>query len=266
MRPYTGPDDLRLMQGLAQRLWSHRSQWHIGDLVWQRFQHLGREPEWPTALWEVDGRVVAWGWVREPGGLAYQVDPDFPDLAAEVVAWGEPEAVWLIDGEEHLVPAGFTAREVRSTHMSRSLAGLPEPVLPPGFRVGPVDDVAARVACHRSVWRPSRVTEESYRVVMGAWPYERSLDQVVVASDGTVAAQCLVWADEVNAVGELEPVGTVESFRRLGLGRAVCLAAMRAAAERGCAEAVVYPVTGWAQAFYRSLGFTPYARTRAYRP
>ncbi|WP_424187545.1 GNAT family N-acetyltransferase [Actinokineospora sp. G85] len=234
MRPYTGPEDLRLMQGLAQRLWSHRSQWHIGDLAWGRFQHLGREPEWPTALWEADGR--------------------------------KPETVWLLDGEEHLVPAGCTAREVGSVHMSRSLAELPEPVLPPGFRVGPVEDVAARVACHRSVWHPSRVTEESYRVVMGAWPYERSLDQVVVASDGTVAAQCLVWADEVNAVGELEPVGTVGSLRRLGLGRAVCLAAMRAAAERGCAQAVVYPVTEAAQAFYQSLGFEPYARARAYRP
>ena len=33
---YAGPDDLRAMQALVQRLWTRRSHLHIGDLAWQR--------------------------------------------------------------------------------------------------------------------------------------------------------------------------------------------------------------------------------------
>ncbi len=42
-------------------------------------------------------------------------------------------------------------------------------------------DLAERVAIHRDVWAPSRVTEESYANVMAAWPYRASLDCVVEA-------------------------------------------------------------------------------------
>jgi len=270
MRPYTGPADLRLMQELVQRTWSHRSQWHIGDLAWQRFQHLGREPEWPTALWERDGRVVAWGWLHAPGSLALLVDPEAPELVAEVLAWADPTEVEVLDGAEHVV-AGLVARGFHrvdapsSRYLTRSLVELPAAVAPPGFTLAPVGDVAARVACHRSVWHPSRVTEDSYRQVMAAWPYRAELDWTAVAADGTVAAQCLIWPDEVNRVGELEPVGTVARYRRLGLGRAVCLAALHALRDTGAVEAVVYPITDEAKAFYRSLGFRGYAETRTHR-
>jgi GNAT superfamily N-acetyltransferase len=103
---------------------------------------------------------------------------------------------------------------------------------------------ARRVAVHRAVWHPSRVTEASYRNVMTAWPYRGRLDWVVEAPDGRFAAQCLVWLDEHNAVGELEPVGTLPEFRRRGLARTVCLAALHAARDAGARKAVVYPVIG----------------------
>ncbi|MFG1639395.1 hypothetical protein ACGFMK_03840 [Amycolatopsis sp. NPDC049252] len=41
-RGYTGPEDRRAMQAPAQRIWSPSSSVHVGDLVWQRFQHVGR--------------------------------------------------------------------------------------------------------------------------------------------------------------------------------------------------------------------------------
>ena len=98
--------------------------------------------------------------------------------------------------------------------------------------VGP-GDLAERVAIHRDVWEPSRVTESSYRGVMVEWPYRGSLDCVVEAPDGRFAAYCLVWPDDENRVGELEPVGVREEFRRRGLGAAVCTFALRVAlAER----------------------------------
>ncbi|MEV6446199.1 GNAT family N-acetyltransferase [Amycolatopsis sp. NPDC051716] len=279
-RGYAGPADLRAMQSVAQRNWSKASSLHVGDLAWQRFQHAGREAEWPTVLWEADGEVVAWGWISLPGELALLVDPARPELALEVLGWFEDTAsaaelaVTVLDAEKHVVAAlerrGYALQEssVHQSYMSRLLVDLPEPVVPAGFTLRPVvpDDLARRVAVHRAVWHPSRVTEPSYRSVMAAWPYRAELDWVVEAPDGRFAAQCLIWLDERNAVGELEPVGTLPEFRRTGLARAVCLAALHAAHHAGTREAVVYPVinhpkSAGALPLYRDLGFRPYART-----
>jgi ribosomal protein S18 acetylase RimI-like enzyme len=281
MRPYGGPEDLRAMQRLARRIWSTASQWHVGDLAWQRNEHLGREPEWPTALWEAGGEVAAWGWAELPDRLALQVDPARPDLAGVVLDWLDGVArahrttVTVLDAERHLIEAlerhGYSRQDdpYFQSHMSRPLAGLPEPVLPEGFRARPVrgtQDLAGRVAVHRAAWHPSRVTEASYRNVMAAWPYREDLDWVVEAPDGRFVANCLIWLDDHNGVGELEPVGVDPRFRRRGLGRAVCLAAMHALREAGAHQAIVYPVHGHPEhpapvPLYRSVGFQPYART-----
>ena len=68
---------------------------------------------------------------------------------------------------------------------------------------------------------------------MAAWPYRGSLDCVVEAPDGRFAAYVLVWPDDENGVGELEPVGVREEFRRRGLGSAVCTFALRRLYEEG---------------------------------
>jgi len=59
MRRYAGPADLRAMQDLTQRLWSRRSTHHVGDLAWGRFMFPPETADWPIALWERDGQVVA---------------------------------------------------------------------------------------------------------------------------------------------------------------------------------------------------------------
>ncbi|WP_414636129.1 GNAT family N-acetyltransferase [Amycolatopsis sp.] len=115
--------------------------------------------------------------------------------------------------------------------MSRPLTDLPQPALPAGYRARPIrseEDLPGRVAVHRAAWHPSRVTTGSYRDVMAAWPCRADLDWVVKTPDGSLVANCLIWLDERNRVGELEPVGTDPRFRRKGLSRAVCLAALHA--------------------------------------
>jgi ribosomal protein S18 acetylase RimI-like enzyme len=269
------------MQRLAQRIWSPASRWHIGDLAWQRNEHTGREPDWPTALWEAGDEVLAWGWAELPGTLALQVDPDHPDLAGAVLDWFSGIAtaaeltVTVLDTEIQLIAAleqhGYTRRPAPFVycHMSHALGDLPVPVLPEGFRARPVSgdaDLAGRVAVHRAAWHPSRVTEVSYRNVMSAWPYLSNLDWVIEAPDGRLVAYCLIWLDEANGVGELEPVGTDPEFRRRRLAHAVCLAAMHALRQAGGTQAVVYPVLDHPAhpgpiRLYRGLGFRPYAHT-----
>ncbi|MGH8883041.1 MAG: hypothetical protein ACRD0P_37825, partial [Stackebrandtia sp.] len=75
--------DMSRLWQLSSRLLDQRHPIHPGELAWRRFQHIGREPEWPTAWWELDGRIVAWGWIELPGELNLQVDPEHPELTHE---------------------------------------------------------------------------------------------------------------------------------------------------------------------------------------
>ena len=262
------------MQALTQRTWSHDSPCHIGDLAWQRHMHTGREGEWSWRLWEVDGEVRAWGWSQAPGELQLYVDPAHPELADEVIVHFGPKAVTTLDRQRHVLAALKRNGYVRSAdgahlaYHTHPLADLPEPALPQGFTVRSVtaDDLVRRVEVHQAAWPGTRVTEQSYRAVTAAWPYRADLDWVAVAPDGSFAASCLIWFDEANGVGLVEPVGADARFRRLGLGRAVCLSALRELRAVGAREAVVYPAVGGrshpgALPLYRTMGFTPYARS-----
>ncbi len=148
---------------------------------------------------------------------------------------------------------------------------MPEPVVPDGFTLrhmrGP-EDVERRAAVHRSAFHPSRVTAESYANVMATWPYRPDLDWVVEAPDGRFAASCLVWWDAHNKVGELEPVGADQDFRRMGLASAACRAAMRAVRDLGADYAMVCSHDGPghepARNLYPSLGFVDRSQTVRY--
>jgi ribosomal protein S18 acetylase RimI-like enzyme len=280
-RDYAGPEDLSRMQELVQDAWARRGPaWaqHVGDLAWQRFQHTGREPLWRTRLWEKHGRPVAYGWLFEGGVLDFCVHPEQPELLEDVLAWANaPETDVLETNEE-----GIAALERNGyqrapdgdpfmVYLARDLDELPELRIPDRFELRTVSDadVESRVEAHRSAFEPSRVTRESYRNVMRAWPYRSDLDCIAVAPHGRVAAYCLAWLDDRNRAGELEPVGTHADFRRRGLAAAVCSFALRRLSEEGATMAVVYARGDAAypapKILYESLGFRAHARTIAYR-
>jgi ribosomal protein S18 acetylase RimI-like enzyme len=250
-----------------------------------------------VALWKGGDIVVAWGWAELPGHLDLYVDTAHPELADEVLSWfgtiasGSDRSVTVLETEGHLIAAlrrvGYRPM-IEAPFFQHCVIeldeSLPLPRLPKGYRVRAVceDEVEARAAAHRAAWRPkrigemfvppvdlgdaeSRLTTESYRAVMSAWLYRHDLDQVVEAPDGTLAAFALGWLDEVNRVGELEPVGTDPSYARQGLGSAVSLACLHALRAAGATRAVVYPrgddAYPVARRLYFGLGFQPVART-----
>lgn len=299
-RAYRGTADLQAMQEAVQRAWTPQSYWHIGDLAWGRkprpSQHRG-----PTALWEVDGQVVAWGCVELPGDLGVFVNPDHPELADQVLAWfdgviaGADRSVTVMATDDHLIHAlhraGYQPAQGAPffNHCLLELTGaLPAPELPAGYRIRAVraGEAGARAAVHRAAWRPrsigkllvppvdlsgeSTLTAASYQAVMETWPYQPQLDRVVQAPDGTLVAFALGWLDKDNRVGELEPVGTDPSHARQGLGAAVSLACLHAMRELGATQAVVYPRgdSGYPvpRHLYRRLGFRAVARTIPYVP
>lgn len=276
IRIYKDSHDLKRMQKLTQDIWPLKPNYHIGDLAWQRYRHSGRENEWITAIWEIDGKPVAWGWIRLPGNLIFQVDPNYPELAKEVVDWFDEmtEAnelrVTVLESDSHLISALedslFTPVEDTPEVLTKiSLDSCPFPVkLPDKFKARHIkdfNDVHKRVAVHRAAFQSLRVTEESYLNVMNAYPYDSSLDWVIESPNGEFVASCLIWLDEVNKVGLLEPVGTDPRFWRMGLASSVCKLALNALSNKGAKTAVVVCTSPETYKFYQSIGFEKFAQT-----
>lgn len=262
----------------ARRLQGARAYWHVGDIAWVARQHEDREGEWKIRLWVEDGRVVAWSWLRKDGRdkLEHQILPGHLHLLDEILADPAAHVAYAFEDDaetrEALARHGFTEPDGAPMHYNaRDLDDPPElPELPAGFRYRTVGDadLAERVSIHRAVWgrpdAPSRLTESSFAQVRAEWPYRPSLDCVVEAPDGRFAAYALLWPDDANGVGELEPVGVRDEFRRRGLGAAVCTYALRRWHEEGGRQAIVYCVTDAACGLYESIGFRRHASLAGY--
>ena len=248
-----------------RRLQGERAGWHVGDIAWGTRQHEGREHEWRIRLWVENRAPVAWSLLRQDDGehhLDHDVHPAHLHLLGDILR--EPEARVAYASEDDaerrtaLAEHGFTEPRGKPLHFNaRDLTAAPEPPpLPCGLTyrtIGPAD-VPERVAIRRDVFAPSRVTESSYAQVRTEWPYRESLDCVVEAPDGRFAAYCLVWPDDANGVGELEPVGVRAEFRRRGLGAAVCAFALRRWYDEGGRQAIVYCQSEPACALYDAVG------------
>jgi predicted N-acetyltransferase YhbS len=271
-------DDLEELLALSQELWRDDPRevtCNYGQIAWWAANIPHGETE--TRLWHEDGRLVGWGWVTGGTELEYQVRPTHHGLLDEILDWAAPD--------ELLVPSHHTdaiARIERRglVHMpsapwmrlnSRLLDNLPEPVLPEGYslRTVQVDDFSSRAAAHRSAFQPSRFRDDVYEFVRATPSYRADLDCVAIAPDGSVAAYVLAWLDEVNGVGEFEPVGTHADHQRLGLGRAVNLFALHRLRVEGATLALVacrgdaaYPIP---RKLYESVGFREFSRYLAYR-
>jgi ribosomal protein S18 acetylase RimI-like enzyme len=257
-----------------------RAPWHVGDVTWGLRQHERREDEWTFQVWQDGDRTVAWSWLKgDRGLLEFDVRRDRLDLLDEILGDPKAQTTGAFDDDEDVRAAllrhgftrdddaGLTRQGSTMNILARDLPEGPElPRLPDGFHYRTVepDDLAERVAIHREVWAPSRVTESSFANVQASWPYRASLDCVVEAPDGRFAAYCLLWPDDENGVGELEPVGVRDEFRRRGLGAAVCTFALRRWHEEGGRQAIVYCVSGPACALYESIAFRRHASVVGY--
>jgi len=91
----------------------------------------------------------------------------------------------------------------------------------------------------------------SYQELQKAPDYRKEQDLYVVAPDGEFVSFCILWWDERNRIGILEPVGTVPEHRRKGLARAVVHEAVQRAAALGAEKVVV----GAGLDFYLAIGF-----------
>ncbi|MGW0696790.1 GNAT family N-acetyltransferase [Streptomyces sp. NPDC002738] len=272
------------MQSLAGRVFPQAGWRHSGDLAWAAASAVSAADATPTAVWSTGDTTVAWGWLESPEELTIQVDPTYPDLAGEVLAWAQRAtdaarlSVTIGAHETHLTSALAAHGIVQGDDepffacLSRPLTDLPPLyTLPEGYRIRPqrdAADVTERAAVHRAVWNSPHITAERHAAMREVWPYRSEFDLVAFSPEGKAVAYCQGWYDEVSGVGLLEPVGTAAEHRRRGLSRAVGAAVLHAFAAAGGGPATVsprgdagYPIPALV---YESLGFQALSRTRTY--
>jgi ribosomal protein S18 acetylase RimI-like enzyme len=266
--------------------------WHVGELAFGFFMidcHL--DPAKHVRLWHDGDKLIGYALLGDDAYFDWQVLPEYEGkgveeealawaagLLAELRAgdaerWKDPLMVGTrIDNAERIAfleQHGFQRAEYVEVNMLRSLEDpigeqqLPE-ALPPGYEIRSLsldaDEVRRRAEAHREVWHPwtvGDVTDEQYARFMRMPGYDRDLDVVAVAPDGTIAAYVNGWLDPVNKIGDLGPVGAREAYRRQGLTRAVLLECLRRMKARGMDRVCVS--TGEdnvaARGLYESIGF-----------
>ncbi len=270
--------DLPLLLGLAQELRRDDPAALSCDFGQIAFWSGGLvHGEHRVRLWYAAGRLVGWGWLTAETELEWQVRPDRPELLDAILDWARPTEV-LVRADHtdaiarlrahglQLDPGGAWIRV-----NERSLDRIEESRVPEGYRLRTVEaaDFASRAAAHRSAFAPSRFRDDVYASVRASWPYRQDLDCVAEAPDGSIAAYSLAWLDDLNGVGELEPVGTHVEHQRRGIGRAVNLFALQRLRDEGATTALVAcrgddarPVP---RRLYESIGFRETWRTLPFR-
>jgi GNAT superfamily N-acetyltransferase len=227
-------------------------------------------------LWEnTQGQVVAVTAFEYPwlGDLFFLRHPAYDFLLEEM----------LVDAEENLIqPDEKTLRihiyehdePLRAVAQSRGYqkkeewfeedtefvirGELPAPDLPEGFTLRSMADDNDLERRRKAFGRGFNHEDPdewpslfSYQELQRAPDYHPDRDLYVVAPDGEFVSFCILWWDERNRMGILEPVGTVPEHRRKGLARAVVYEAIRRADALGAQKVVV----GAGLEFYLAIGF-----------
>jgi ribosomal protein S18 acetylase RimI-like enzyme len=254
---------------------------HCGDLEWRAFGPHGYPLGEIIEVWE-DDRGIA-GWVLESAAsFDCQVLPELrgSDAEREMLAFGQARVLtWRVaqgldpqcavevyadDGLRIAVleAMGYHASERGGVQFAQSLdREIRAPVLDDGWEARGIrdTDIDSRAETQREAFAPgSKTTAVTWRHLMANAPgYDRDLDNVVVARDGTVVSAAMTWLDLENRVGLFEPVATRPAFQGKGFGRAVMLRGLRTLGDRGMATAIVQTNSSNAAAIalYTSVGF-----------
>lgn len=248
------------------------------------------DPSWGAGvhLWLTpDDAIIAAAIPDRPGDLALQVDPRHRWLEDVVLDWAEQHLArpeddgsqvldtwafdWDVDRQERLIGRGFApvvgwSWQHRCRATSQTIAPRP---LADGYRLRAVEDSpqdARRwVDATNAVFGHSTPVDH-VRTFQRSPSYDPMLHLVVEVPDGTVAAFAGFTIDEANGVATLEPVGTRDEHRRLGLARAAICEGLQRVARRGVTRVFV---ANWGSAdaghLYAALGFEHVATQAAWR-
>ncbi|MBV9045325.1 MAG: GNAT family N-acetyltransferase [Alphaproteobacteria bacterium] len=291
IRGYQGRQDLAPLLAFASRSFAARAPlngcWHPGDILWELKPDYDRPHR--VRMWLSGEDIVAVTMFPASNQLWLEIHPDFEsDLPPDIIARAERSAtraaqsslsIRALENDTRRTGAlealGYTQSGPESVCFRIDLTkDLPAAPLPAGYRLRDSIgiDAAARAKAHRDAWDDlseiglpdarSTFFEDVYRGLAAAPGYDPSLDILVVAPDGTLAANAVCWADAASGIAVFEPVGTHAQFRKRGLTKLAMQEALRRVKARGHREARVSTAhfNKPAIAAYTGAGFTLYDR------
>jgi len=231
-------------------------------------------------IWEADAEIVG---VVHPehrqGTVYFELDPTHADLRREMLQYAEenlarasdaPDGgrtlrIFVNDSDAELQRAARQSgyqKDGAYEDMSRfDITGpVPEPAVPPGFRIASLADDDDFSKMQRLLWRgfnhegePPPDARSEREFMQSAPNFRKDLNVVIAAPDGGFASYCGMWYEPGQRIAYVEPVATDPAFRRQGLGKAAVLEAIRRCGRKGATVAYV----GTAMPFYLSFGFRP---------
>jgi GNAT superfamily N-acetyltransferase len=257
---YQDPKDFQVMVDLLTAVRPHE---HLNDfpIKVDLEENLASETvRANTRLWFDSEQPIGWTFVDEFNNIWWEVHPQYEELlGSQIVEWGEAcvrkmnsaGEVGTLDTscrEDYvariafLTQHGFQQTDTTTIRMIRDLCQpIPEPALPPGFTIRPLagtQEAEAAAAMHRAAFGTDYMTTENRLAIMNTGTYDLSLDLVVIAPDGTLAANCICSVNEQEKKGNTDPVATHPRYQGKGLGRALLARGMQLLKERGmsCAQ------------------------------
>lgn len=286
-RPYQRQIDLHNIGQLLRGAYAIAPNWNTCSFarfdIWAQ-RRLGDEAllnktAWQSdlRLWETDDGVLVGAVFFESDRDAMLIGhPDWPELIEPMLDYAEARYVEKGSAEDLMIEAmeSNTARcarlkargyELFSGHFIHRHKPLDpnviEPVnLPPGYTITRLTRGALPQylrAVHAVFGRSGTLESEPY--LTRAPSYVPELDLLVMSDQNEIAAFCTVWVDPVNHYAEFEPVGTVPSFQKRGLGSALLAYAHNQLRSRGCPLATVqaWSTSEGANKLYQGAGLLP---------
>ena len=225
-------------------------------------------------LWEDNGKLVALATYESKLGEGFLcLDESYSSLKPDLIAYAKKNLhdcgkliLSLPDGDSEFgriaIRQGFRPTE----HCDRSLVldidMLQTYTLPDGFSFVSMADDWNWYQYHRVMWRgfnhegrpPYNDERISERKALLSIPLIKpEIKLCVVAPDGNYVSHCGMWYQPDDFYCYVEPVATDPEYRKMGLGKAVVLEAVRRCGELGAKQAIV----GSNQQFYFNIGFYP---------
>lgn len=251
----------------------HWGRWEwMFSLPYQDASSLSR-----MGVWEDDGRTVALAAYEQGLGYAWLVtDEEHGELKGELLRHardflakdGIVKAL-VPDTDREMQRAAFALgfRPTQEKEGTSVIGIAPETLrytLPYGYSVTSLsEDCNVRKYGH-VLWKgfdhgddPPDTPEEteSRRRSLSGPHVNLGLNIAAVAPNGEFVSYCGMWYQPGTENALVEPVATDPKYRRMGLGRAAVLEAVKRCGKLGAKKAIV----GSSQQFYYSIGFMPYS-------
>ena len=277
--PLFGEDYSKLRDFLI-KLDSHN--YHFGRWDWMiTHGYLDKDGLSKIGLWEENGETVAAATYDCSLGKAYLLAlKGYRHLGEEMLLYAKGALakdgkfqVLILDGDMEMQDIAdqngfFPAQEKECDAIYPIDADKIRYTLPEGFTVTSMADTYDLCRYGQVLWKgfnheangegaflPSEEYMKELRFSFKRPNVNLDLKIAVVAPNGDFVSYCGMWQDTASESALVEPVATDPAYRKMGLGRAAVLEAVRRSGMLGAKRAFV----GSSQQFYYNIGFRPHA-------